>query len=250
MRSGDGCVKRAHSAGTSAPTIEALGHRCLPCRSQKDPHRRPAIGDSAAARNGDHPSCRHFPSKTVRFLRSSRNRKTVHKSCYLVRRCPLGAGRSFRPFLLEGWSIDDQTIADDAASGWGYWWWGSTNPLTHAPFNFNFNSLAPGDDATDVTTYMNGLLGAGSVVVTLNGNVNNNSHIVTNSYIGDGHVVGPVGPNGVSRSPSAPPMAVAACYMADPTTTSSTPTEGTFIQMVFTGVTISQVSFDYQNLSR
>ena len=115
---------------------------------------------------------------------------------------------------------------------------GIDRPAYATPFNFNFNSpnLATGGNAAAVKTYMDGVLGAaGSVAVTSNAGA-----IVNNSYTGDNHVVGP---GGVSVTLGTTDGGVP---HAAPNDNFLYTHGGTYIQMIFSGLTISDVSFDYQ----
>ena len=98
---------------------------------------------------------------------------------------------------------------------------------------FDFNSLANNANNAAVQTYMNGVLGAGtSVAVT--------GSTATNTYDGEGHVIGPAGvpvtlgtgDGGVQHGGANDTFLF----------TFST----TQIQMLFTGLTVSNISFDYQ----
>ena len=105
-------------------------------------------------------------------------------------------------------------------------------------FDFNAPGLAVNGTAANVTTYMDHLLGAASVVVTTDGGSSN--QIVTNSYNGEGHVVGP---GGVSVTLGTTDAGVAHGGANDNFLDTF---GGTYIQMLFTGLTISTITFDYE----
>jgi hypothetical protein len=105
-------------------------------------------------------------------------------------------------------------------------------------FDFNAPALAVDGTAANVTTYMDHLLGAASVVVTTDGGSSN--QIVTNSYNGEGHVVGP---NGVSVTLGTTDGGVAHGGANDNFLDTF---GGTYIQMAFSGLTISNITFDYE----
>lgn len=109
-------------------------------------------------------------------------------------------------------------------------------PLRANTVLFNFNSLANGAGNSSVQTYMDGVLGAGKSVVV-------SGSQASNSYNGDGHVVGP-GNGSISLT------------LGDSNgTTQSLNTKDTFIDnvsssteisMTFSGLKIYSVSFDYE----
>ncbi|HWW17156.1 MAG TPA: PEP-CTERM sorting domain-containing protein [Candidatus Saccharimonadales bacterium] len=99
---------------------------------------------------------------------------------------------------------------------------------------FDFNSLANNASNGSVQSYMDGKLGAGrSVVVT--------GSLASNSYTGDGHVVGP---KGVSLT-----LGTSDGGIPDknpPDTFIDNVSSSTEIKMVFSGLKIYSVSFDYE----
>jgi hypothetical protein len=116
---------------------------------------------------------------------------------------------------------------------------GTSGPAYATAFSFNSPGLAVNGTAANVQTYMNALLGAGqSVVVTTDGGASN--QIVTNSYDGEGHVVGP---NGVPVTLGTTDAGVAHGGTNDNFLYTF---GGTYIQMIFSGLTISNISFDYE----
>jgi hypothetical protein len=116
---------------------------------------------------------------------------------------------------------------------------GTNRPAYATAFDFNAPALAVNGTAANVQTYMNGLLGAGqSVVVTTDGGAGN--QIVTNSYNGEGHVVGP---GGVSVTLGTTDGGVGHGGANDNFLYTF---GGTYIQMIFSGLTVSSISFDYE----
>ncbi len=107
--------------------------------------------------------------------------------------------------------------------------------------SFNFNSLANGAPDINVQNYMNGILGPGSVTVT--------GAQASNSYTGDGHVVGPlVGPVGHQV---VTPLTLATSdgttqHLNSQDTFIDNISSSTEISMVFHGLQIYSVSFDYE----
>ncbi|NOT26238.1 MAG: hypothetical protein HOP16_09060 [Acidobacteria bacterium] len=98
---------------------------------------------------------------------------------------------------------------------------------------FDFNSLANDANNTTVQTYMNGVLGAGKSVA-LTGST------ATKTYNGEGHVIGP---GGVSLTLGTEDGGVSHGGANDTFLYSWGTTQ---IQMLFTGLTISNITFDYQ----
>ncbi len=124
---------------------------------------------------------------------------------------------------------------------------GLMQPPAQAGILFNFNSLGEGASNTSVQTYMDGLLPAGaSVIVT--------GSIGEQTYSGDGYVVGPVSGGTVypltlgtsdyvgtaSASINTPPP------VYDTFITNNTGNGSNAITMVFSGLAISSVSFDFE----
>ena len=110
---------------------------------------------------------------------------------------------------------------------------GAAAPAQAGTITFDYGSLANGASNSQIQTFMNSLLPAGTSV-TLTGAV------ASNNYNGDGHVTGPG--NGASSFTLA---------QLDPAN------HGTFIQndtghssneikMVFSGLTVSSISFDFE----
>src|SRR5882724_3410384 len=115
----------------------------------------------------------------------------------------------------------------------------TNQPAYATAFNFNAPGLAVNGTAANVQTYMNGLLGAGqSVVVTTDGGAGN--QIVTSSYDGEGHVVGP---GGVPVTLGTTDGGVGHGGANDNFLYTF---GGTYIQMTFSGLTVSSISFDYE----
>jgi hypothetical protein len=98
---------------------------------------------------------------------------------------------------------------------------------------FDFNSLANGAVNGSVQSYMNGKLAAGSVVVM--------GAQASNSYTGDGHVVGP---GGVSLTLATSDGGIP--HTNPPDTFIDNVSTSTEISMVFSGLKIYGVSFDYE----
>jgi hypothetical protein len=99
---------------------------------------------------------------------------------------------------------------------------------------FDFNTLGNNAVNSTVQMYMNGRLGAGqSVVVT--------GSQASNSYTGDGHVVGP---GGVSLTLATSDGGIP--HMNPPDTFIDNMSSSTEISMVFSGLKIYGVSFDYE----
>jgi hypothetical protein len=95
---------------------------------------------------------------------------------------------------------------------------------------FNFNSLANGANDSSVQSYMNGVLTGTGGTVTVTGAQ------ASNSYTGDGHVVGPT-VNGVVKSNT---LATLGGTFIDNVSSSSE------IDMTFKNLKIYSVSFDYE----
>lgn len=101
---------------------------------------------------------------------------------------------------------------------------------------FNFNSLANGANNGSVQSYMNGVLGAGrSVIVT--------GSQASNSYNGDGHVVGP-GTGSISLTLGTSDGTTQHLNTKD--TFIDNVSSSTEISMTFSGLKIYSVSFDYE----
>jgi hypothetical protein len=99
---------------------------------------------------------------------------------------------------------------------------------------FDFNTLGNNAVNSTVQMYMNGRLGAGqSVVVT--------GSQASNSYTGDGHVVGP---GGVSLTLATSDGGIP--HINPPDTFIDNISSSTEISMVFSGLKIYGVSFDYE----
>lgn len=99
--------------------------------------------------------------------------------------------------------------------------------------SIDFGSLASGSSDSQIQTFMNGLLPAGaSVTVT--------GAVASNSYNGDGHVTGSgTGANSFTLAQLDP--AGHGTFIENDTGASSNE-----IKMVFTGLTISSISFDFE----
>jgi hypothetical protein len=96
---------------------------------------------------------------------------------------------------------------------------------------FNFNTLANGAGDSSVQSYMNGVLaGTGGGTVTVTGAQ------ASNTYTGDGHVVGPITNNGVKSDT----LATLGGTFIDNVSSSSE------IDMTFNNLKIYSVSFDYE----
>jgi PEP-CTERM motif len=102
--------------------------------------------------------------------------------------------------------------------------------------SFDFNSLANGAGNSSVQSYMNGVLGAaGSVVVA--------GSQASNSYNGDGHVVGPgTGSTSLTLATSDGTMQ----HLNTTDTFIDNVSSATEISMTFSGLKIYGVSFDYE----
>ncbi len=99
---------------------------------------------------------------------------------------------------------------------------------TVTSFSYDDGSLSNGSNNSSIQAYMNSKLGAGkSVVVT--------GSVATNTYNGDGHVVGPGNPPVSTTLGGGGDLFI--------TNIANTSTE---IKMVFTGLSITSVSFDYE----
>jgi hypothetical protein len=99
---------------------------------------------------------------------------------------------------------------------------------TVTSFSFDDGSLSNGSSNSSIQSYMNSKLGAGkSVVVT--------GSVATNTYNGDGHVVGPGNGSTSLTLGSGGDLFI--------TNIANTSTE---IKMVFSGLSITSVSFDYE----
>jgi hypothetical protein len=121
-------------------------------------------------------------------------------------------------------------------------------PARADPYTFNFNSM-PGTTASDIQSYMTGLLGTGkSVTVT--------GAIADQNYNGDGHVVGPCMKNGNvvnCTTPGSTPVSVTlgtsdgtTQHLGSYDTFLMNNSPATTIGMTFAGLKIYSVSFDYE----
>jgi hypothetical protein len=126
---------------------------------------------------------------------------------------------------------------------------GATISAYGASVTFDFNNLSNGDGNATIQSKMNLLLGAGQSVTVGSGAV------ADNSYTGDGHVVGPkVGGVYVPLTLANTNGAVSSALPATPNGSldtflrnvggESSPNDR--ITMIFSGLTISSVSFDYE----
>ena len=101
---------------------------------------------------------------------------------------------------------------------------------------FDFNSLASGASNGSVQSYMNGVLGAGRSVIVAGSQA-------SNSYTGDGHVVGP---GSGSTSLTLGTSDGTTQHLNTKDTFIDNVSSSTEISMTFSGIKIYSVSFDYE----
>lgn len=108
---------------------------------------------------------------------------------------------------------------------------------TVTSFSFDDGSLGNGSSNSSIQSYMNSKLGAGKSVVV-------SGSVASNSYNGDGHVVGP-GSGSTSLTLGTSDGSTAHLSTKDLFITNIA-NSSTEIKMVFTGLSILSVSFDYE----
>lgn len=115
-------------------------------------------------------------------------------------------------------------------------------------YTFNFNTLSSYADASSIATYMDGVLSAAGCVgcsVTVAGAV------ADQTYTGEGYVVGPSGnpltlgnSDGATSNSSTTPSSTHDTFISN--TNDSSHQISTEISLIFSGLSVSSASFDYQ----